>query len=151
MTKDIFSLVSPRRFTLDLPAEAHAASEPLANKDVGALACTLAEFSIPRIWTAVRSVKDTHNLKGRGYDLELTLNSEDTIYLEVKGSQGDSVMSGLVVSGQLEHDNLTSGKAFLLRVLNIGQKKITFHLLEYGKDYVLEQEGRWRAVRPPTT
>ena len=81
-----------------------------------------------------------------GVDLRVTIDGYTT-RIEVKGTESDDIWKNLVVSSQKQHDALVSGDVEIYRVVGVNSANPFLYILEYGNDFILEPEPRWK-VKP---
>ena len=83
---------------------------------------------------------------GDGVDLKVTVDGYVT-RIEVKGTESDDIWKNLVVSSQKQHDALASGYVEIYRVVGVNSANPFLCVLEYGRDFTLEPDPRWK-VKP---
>lgn len=82
----------------------------------------------------------------KSVDLIVDLEGVETPY-EIKGTESaDIAYNKLRVSSQPSYDALRNGLT-LLRVSNVREKEVILYFLQYGIDYELVPEDRWRVKK----
>ncbi len=108
------------------------------NSHIGHIAVEIVKRYFSELYT---QPKFTQN---KGIDLTV-ISDTSTEHFEIKGTEDSDISwSKLFVSGQPCYDNLIGGVTTLVRVTNVGQRKMTLYFMRYGEHFELVPEVRWK-------
>jgi len=111
------------------------------NSDIGNIAVEIA-----KLYFLDKYSNAEFSETGKGIDLTVNIGKEIKYY-EIKGTEDKTVaFYKLKVSGKPCYDHLVNGKTEIMRITNIGNKKMKIYFLKHGKHFTLEPEDRWKFV-----
>ena len=113
------------------------------NADIGARA-----LEVVRVYGKKSQWKEIQSRRC-GVDLAFVDSTGQTIEMEVKGTAASEIQwAKLRVSGEPCYTNLVRGMP-LYRVSSVYDKNPMIHILQYGEDFTMDTEPRWRIKRRP--